>query len=481
MPVGPEYAAAPLHATLPDALYAPVRPARFPEHRLRYFNTEAARTVGLDALSEPEVLAHFAGFAPLPDNLPEPLALAYHGHQFQVYNPDLGDGRGFLFAQLRDSDSGRLLDLGTKGSGRTPWSRGGDGRLTLKGGVRELLASALLEARGVCTSRTFCIVETGESLVRNDEPSPARSCVLTRLSHSHIRIGTFQRLAFLDDHASLAALVDHVVEHLLPEAQRAQLPDRAVALVEAACTRVARVGAQWLAAGFVHGVLNSDNINITGESFDYGPWRFLPTLDPGFTAAYFDGGGLYAFGRQPDALLWNLTRLAECMLPLATRDRLERALEAFEPALHRHFVECVLTRLGVASRGADDETLAIELWRFLRESGLPFERVFHDWHGGPAALERALDGPLGREYRSAQFQPLRELFERFEPTSVAAHAQPALAREAPPTLLVDEVETLWSKIADGDDWSGLHQALDAIARYRDVVARHVANPHLLAY
>ncbi len=480
MPVGPDYAAAPVHTALPDSLYTPVRPAHFPEHRLRYFNAEAARTVGLDALSESEVLAHFGQFTPLPDNLSEPLALAYHGHQFQVYNPDLGDGRGFLYAQLRESHTGRLLDLGTKGSGRTPWSRGGDGRLTLKGGVRELLASTLLEARGVDTSRTFCVVETGETLMRNDEPSPARSCVLTRLSHSHIRIGTFQRLAFLDDRPALAALVDHVVEHLLPEAQGAHLPDRAVALVEAACTRVARVGAQWLAAGFVHGVLNSDNINITGESFDYGPWRFLPTLDPGFTAAYFDGGGLYAFGRQPDALLWNLTRLAECLLPLATRDRLEPALEAFEPALHRHFVERVLARLGVSSRGDDDEALAVALWRFLRESRLPFEQVFHDWHGGPAALDRAADGPLGHDYRSAQFQPFRTLLERFEPTSAAVQAQHALAREAPPTLLIDEVETLWTAIADRDDWTGLQQALDAIARYRHVVTGHDPDTHLLA-
>ncbi len=479
MPVGPEYAAAPVHATLPDSLYAPVLPARFPEHRLRYFNAEAASTVGLDTLSESEVQSHFAGFAPLPDNLPQPLALAYHGHQFQMYNPDLGDGRGFLYAQVRESHTGRLLDLGTKGSGRTPWSRGGDGRLTLKGGVRELLASALLDARGVDTSRTFCIVETGEALVRNDEPSPTRSCVLTRLSHSHVRIGTFQRVAFLDDRPALAALVDHVAEHLLPEAQRAHLPDRAVALVEAACTRVARVGAQWLAAGFVHGVLNSDNINITGESFDYGPWRFLPTLDPGFTAAYFDSGGLYAFGRQPDALLWNLTRLAECMLPLATRERLERALEAFEPALHHHFVERVLARLGVTGGGADDEALAVALWRCLRESRLPFERVFHDWHGGPAALERALDGPLGREYRSAQFQPLRDLFERFEPTSAAAQAQHALAHAAPPTLLIDDVESLWTSIAEGDDWTGLEQTLEAIERYRDIVTGHDTELHLL--
>src|SRR5271170_7670008 len=137
-------------------------------------------------------------FEPLPGNLEKPLALRYHGHQFDVYNPALGDGRGFLFAQLQD-DAGRLLDLGTKGSGQTPWSRGGDGRLTLKGGVREVLATEMLEALGVYTSKSFSLFETGEKLTRGDEPSPTRSSVLVRLGHSHIRIGTFQRLAALKD------------------------------------------------------------------------------------------------------------------------------------------------------------------------------------------------------------------------------------------------------------------------------------------
>jgi serine/tyrosine/threonine adenylyltransferase len=138
---------------------------------------------------------HFAAFAPLPGNLEEPLALRYHGHQFRVYNPHLGDGRGFLYAQLLDAQDGRLLDLGTKGSGQTPWSRDGDGRLTLKGGVREVLATETLEALGVYTSKSFSLFETGEKFFRTDEPSPTRSSVLVRLSHSHIRVGSFQRYA----------------------------------------------------------------------------------------------------------------------------------------------------------------------------------------------------------------------------------------------------------------------------------------------
>ncbi|MEO5866804.1 MAG: protein adenylyltransferase SelO family protein, partial [Sphingomonas sp.] len=179
---------------LGDVFYDRVAAADFPQTRLRFRNDRAAAQVGLEMLSDEEWIHHFGRFAPLPGNLTDPLALRYHGHQFRVYNPEIGDGRGFLFAQLRDT-SGRLMDLGTKGSGQTPWSRFGDGRLTLKGGIREILATEMLETLGVETSRSLSLIETGERLERGDEPSPTRSAVLVRLSHGHIRIGTFQRIA----------------------------------------------------------------------------------------------------------------------------------------------------------------------------------------------------------------------------------------------------------------------------------------------
>ena len=210
------YRARTTHADLGPDLFDPVTPARFPEHILRYRNHRAAATVGLDTLSDDQWVEHFGRFVPLPGSFPQPLALRYHGHQFQSYNPHLGDGRGFLFAQLEDLRNGRLMDLGTKGSGRTPWSRSGDGRLTLKGGVREVLATSMLEAMGVDTSKSLSLIETGEDLERGDEPSPTRSSVLVRLSHSHLRIGTFQRLGYLEDTKGLARLVDHSVQHYYP-------------------------------------------------------------------------------------------------------------------------------------------------------------------------------------------------------------------------------------------------------------------------
>src|SRR5476651_565382 len=185
MPVSSAYHPDPQFPALGEEFADPVAAADFPETILRFRNDRAAATVGLDTLTDAEWIAHFGRFEPLPGNIDPPLAQRYHGHQFRVYNPELGDGRGFTFAQMREVGTDRLLDLGTKGSGRTPWSRSGDGRLTLKGGVREVLATAMLEALGVNTSKSFSLIETGEALTRGDEPSPARSAVLVRLSHSH--------------------------------------------------------------------------------------------------------------------------------------------------------------------------------------------------------------------------------------------------------------------------------------------------------
>src|SRR5215210_8982582 len=251
---------------LGEAFYDPVEAAAFPQAILRFRNERWAPAVGLETLDESEWIRHFGRFEPLPDNLGGPLALRYHGHQFRVYNPDIGDGRGFLFAQLRDGH-GRLLDLGTKGSGQTPYSRFGDGRLTLKGGVREVLATEMLEALGVETSKSFSLIETGERLTRYDEPSPTRSSVLVRLSHSHIRIGSFQRFLYLDEPHNIRRLLDHTIQTYMPAVWRDGEPARAVAFLEEVCRRVARMGAQWMTAGFVHDVLNTDNINVTGESF----------------------------------------------------------------------------------------------------------------------------------------------------------------------------------------------------------------------
>ncbi|WP_019903495.1 protein adenylyltransferase SelO [Methylobacterium sp. 77] len=453
------------HTELGPDFYDVVAAADFPKTILRYRNRPWSARVGLDDLSDAEWVAHFGRFQPLAGSLPQPLALRYHGHQFRSYNPDLGDGRGFLFAQLHDLADGRLLDLATKGSGTTPWSRTADGRLTLKGGMREILATSMLEALGVDTSKTFSLIETGEELERGDEPSPTRSSVLVRLSHSHIRIGSFQRLLALDEPHNTEKLLDYAVRTYLPEAWREETGPRAVAFLEEVSRRVARTGAQWMAAGFVHGVLNTDNINITGESFDYGPWRFAPTSDPGFTAAYFDVHGLYSFGRQPEALFWNLSRLAECLMPLADRDALEGALKVFRPSLQDSFAEALLARLGLAkpANEADLHRFVAAFWGFLARSRAPFEQTFFDWYGGLASAERAAASPSASLYESEDFAAVRASLAALSPAVGVRLDHPYFARREPCTMLVDEVESLWDPIAGRDDWSALHAKLDAIA------------------
>ncbi len=468
MSVSPLYRASTSHSALGPDFFDIVAPAAFPQHILRYRNQRAAKSVGLETLTDEEWIAHFGRFTPLPDSFTQPLALRYHGHQFRTYNPELGDGRGFLFAQLRDIRDGRLLDLATKGSGQTPWSRTADGRLTLKGGVREVLATSMLQALGVDTSKSFSLIETGESLVRGDEPSPTRASVLVRLSHSHIRIGTFQRQAFLKETGNIEKLLDYTIRTYMPDLWRDDTSARAVAFLEEVCRRVARVGAQWMAAGFVHGVLNTDNINVTGESFDYGPWRFLPVLDPAFTAAYFDETGLYAYGRQPDALFWNLTRLAECLLPLAERSSLEQALGTFEPILRQEFTSALLKRLGVESKAPqNDAELARVVWIFLSETKAPFEQTFFDWFGGLASADRAAKSPSKDHYANPAFAPVRDMLQNFTPRAHVDLNHPFFSKPEACTMLIDEVEAIWKPIAESDDWSPFHAKLDTISQMEE--------------
>ncbi len=438
---------------LGEAFYDPVAAADFPRTILRFRNDRAAAQVGLDSLSDDEWIAHFGRFQPLPGTLQAPLALRYHGHQFRVYNPDIGDGRGFLFAQMRD-DGDRLMDLGTKGSGQTPYSRFGDGRLTLKGGVREILATEMLEALGVPTSRSFSLIETGEALERNDEPSPTRSAVLVRLSHSHIRIGMFQRLAYFRDGESLKALTAYVLRRLYDEEPG---DDAQARLLDLVVQRTARLAASYMAAGFVHGVLNSDNINVTGESFDYGPWRFNPTWDPAFTAAYFDHAGLYAFGRQPEAIHWDTMQLAVSLRPICEAGPLIAVLDTFGEQYQRAVSDAILWRLGLVARDPEsDRQLVQTIEPVLRGTAMPIDRFFFDAFGG------ALPDSYGEAWADA-----RRALAAYRPRADRTH--PYWSGE-PCAMLIDEVEAIWTAIAERDDWAPLHAKVAAIREMGEALA-----------
>lgn len=448
------YRADPAILDLGDSFYDAVEAARFPKAIPRFVNRRWADRIGL---GETDWEAHFARFKPLPDNLPQPLALRYHGHQFRTYNPDIGDGRGFLFAQLRD-DRDRLLDLGTKGSGTTPYSRRGDGRLTLKGGVREVLATEMLEALGVNTSKTFALFETGEELMRNDEPSPTRSAVLTRLSHGHIRIGSFQRLAYFEDADGIRALVRYVLDKLYGEPPPADDAELAAHLLDLACDRTATLAASYVASGFVHGVLNSDNINVTGESFDYGPWRFAPEWDENFTAAYFDEWGLYAFGRQPEAIHWDVAQLAGCLALIGEATVLSDLLAGWPQRFEAALVERLLWRLGVVRcTETDDRALVGAVLKALRSRKVGIDRFFFDWRGGRA--------PSGGAYDDDAFGPVRKALKgRQLPLT-----HPYWSDAEPCAMLIDEVEEIWSAIADRDDWQPFESKIEAIRRMGDAM------------
>ncbi|MEO6218054.1 MAG: protein adenylyltransferase SelO [Sphingomonas sp.] len=435
---------------LGEGFYDPVVAADFPETRLRFRNDRAAESIGLDGLSEAEWVTHFGRFVPLEGSLPEPLALRYHGHQFRVYNPEIGDGRGFLFAQMRD-DRDRLMDLGTKGSGQTPWSRFGDGRLTLKGGVREVLATEMLEALGVETSRSFSLIETGEALERGDEPSPTRSAVLVRLSHGHIRIGTFQRLAYERDEEGMRRLIAYVLRHYYGEEAG---EDGAVRLLQNVVARTAKLAASYMAAGFVHGVLNSDNINVTGESFDYGPWRFAPTWDPGFTAAYFDHAGLYAFGRQPEAIHWDAMQLAVALRAVVDAPPLIAVLETFGERYQPAVSDAILWRLGVRPLDAEiDRKLVQAIEGGLRAEEASIDRFFFDGFGGELP-----------ETYGAGFDETRAILAGYQPRAARDHVY---WQGEPCSMLIDEVEAIWSAIDQRDDWS---QFEAKIAKIREMSA-----------
>jgi uncharacterized protein YdiU (UPF0061 family) len=451
-----DYLPEPRILTLGPEFYDAVEPARFPECRPRFLNRRWAERVGLH-LRDDQWARHFCRFEPLPGNLTKPLALRYHGHQFRVYNPDIGDGRGFTFAQLR-YDRSPLLDLGTKGSGQTPYSRHADGRLTLKGGVREVLATEMLEALAVNTSKSFALFETGEALDRGDEPSPTRSSVLTRLSRGHIRVGTFQRLAFFGQVENIDLLVRYCLESLYCEQPAADANENALRLFDLVSEATGKLAASYLAAGFVHGVLNSDNINITGESFDYGPWRFAPFWDADFTAAYFDHYGLYSFARQPEAIHWDLAQLGSCLSLVAEADKLSEQLAGWPDRFEQALVGAMLGRLGVAS-GENDADLAAALIRALASRDQSIDRIFFDWRGGRDPGEEA--------YPREEFRDLARLLAGCE----RPQSHPYWSDPQPCSMHIDEVEGIWSAIADRDDWRPFEEKITAVRRMGEAMDR----------
>lgn len=450
----------PIILNLGEEFYDRIVPAHFPMAKLRFFNSEWLSKFDLGNRTAKDFLNfHLWLFEPWPQNLPGPLALRYHGHQFRTYNPHLGDGRGFLAAQF--SHEKKIYDLGTKGSGKTPYSRGGDGKLTLKGAMREALATELLESYGVNTSRTFCFFETGEDLERNDEPSPTRSAVLTRLSHGHIRFGTFQRLAYLDEIENLEKLTAYCLKYYYDLENFSDQPGSQ--LLTLVTQKTAELAAQVMLAGFVHGVLNTDNMNISGELFDYGPYRFLSKYDPSFTAAYFDQSGLYSYGRQPESFLWGLERLGLSLQKANPSMDLVEILSRFADLFNTSVRTNFFIRLNLRAQSTElDEKLLSLFFKFLDQENVLFEQTFFDLFGGIDNY-RLNHSPQKSDYQKSSFQELKEILSLYQIKDSAKMNHTYLKGEKPETLIIEEIESLWSTIAEGDDWTAFN---DKIARIR---------------
>jgi serine/tyrosine/threonine adenylyltransferase len=364
------------YARLPERFFARLSPTPVAAPRLVRLNSALARKLGLDptGLSSPEGVAILAGNA-VP-KLGEPLAMAYAGHQFGSFVPQLGDGRALLLGEVVGLDGVRR-DIQLKGSGPTPFSRNGDGRAALGPVLREYIISEAMDALGIPTTRSLAVVTTGQT-VRREMPLPG--AVLTRVASSHIRVGTFQFFAARGDVEAVLQLADYVIARHYPEA--AHTEKRYRVLLELVIARQAELIAKWLLVGFIHGVMNTDNMSIAGETIDYGPCAFIDTYDPEAVYSSIDSFGRYAYGNQPRIAQWNLARLAETLLPLLAENReaaVEMANEAlgeFASRFETAYASGLRRKLGLFQERQDDIALARDLLDRMARNGADFTLTF---------------------------------------------------------------------------------------------------------
>ncbi len=436
--------AGPLHllrgyARLPERFYARLAPQPVARPRLLALNGALAAELGIDAagLGEERLAALFSGNAPPASG--ESIAAAYAGHQFGYFVPQLGDGRAILLGDLRDRDGVRR-EVQLKGSGRTPFSRAGDGRAAMGPVLREYLVSEAMHALGIPTTRSLAAVATGETVLR-EEPLPG--AILTRVAASHVRVGTFEYFAARGDLDGLRELADYALERHYPGAARAPGPH--LALLDGVIERQAALVAHWMLVGFVHGVMNTDNMAVSGETIDFGPCAFLDAYDPQACFSAIDRHGRYAFANQPHAALWNLERFASAILGLLDAAP-ERALELaraslarFRPLFERHFQDGMRAKLGIGTERPGDAELVGEWLGLLHRHAVDFtvaHRRLAD--GGVRALfadpgefdrwERALRARVALEPRAPEARA--DAMRRVNPAIIPRNHQIERAIEA---------------------------------------------------
>ena len=364
------------YARLPEHFYSREQPLPVPAPALACANQELARQLQLDpeALARPEDLEVLAGNR-VPEGA-EPLAMAYAGHQFGNFVPSLGDGRALLLGELLDAD-GERRDIQLKGSGATAFSRGGDGRAGLPSMIREYLASEAMAGLGIPCQRALALVTTGET-VHRETPEPG--AVLTRVTRGLVRFGTFQYFHYRDDREALRTLTEYVIRRHYPE-----LVDEATplpVLLGAVAERTARLVADWMLVGFIHGVMNTDNMTLSGETIDFGPFGFMDEFHPATVFSLIDQGGRYAFNQQPDIAGWNLARFAETLLPLMEAEMndpvtvAQEQLRRFAPVFEARYEEGLLAKLGLTERREGDSQLIEELFAAMARQRVDYTLLF---------------------------------------------------------------------------------------------------------
>jgi serine/tyrosine/threonine adenylyltransferase len=459
-----------------EGFYVARRPAVVPAPSLLYLNEPLANELGLDisALGRDAIAAIFAGNA-LPDGA-QPLAQAYAGHQFGGFSPQLGDGRALLLGEVIDRH-GRRRDIAFKGSGRTPFARGGDGKAAVGPMLREVLIGEAMHALGIPTTRALAVTATGEPVYREQVLPGA---VLTRVAASHLRVGTFQFHAARGDIESVRKLAEYTIARHDPEL--AQSPQRFLALLQNVAERQASLIAQWMNVGFIHGVMNTDNMTISGETIDYGPCAFIEAYDPATVFSSIDDHGRYAFGNQPDIACWNLARLAETLLPLLSDNHDEAVAMAtdviarFPAQYRRHLLAGQRAKLGLRRGEPGDDlhdSALVDDWLRLLHAGqvdftLAWRRLADAAGGNEAPLRAQFADAHGLDAWLARWRA-RCASETGVAVPGAARERADAMRRVNPIVIArnHRVEEALAAASDRGDLAPFRRLLDALGRPYD--------------
>ena len=453
------------YARLGSQFFVRIDPAPVAAPALIQLNRSLAVELGLDpdALASPAGVAILAGNR-VPDGA-QPLAMAYAGHQFGNFVPQLGDGRAILLGEVVDRNDVRR-DIQLKGSGLTAFSRRGDGRAALGPVLREYLVSETMAAYGIPTTRALAAVATGEAVMRE---GPIPGAVLTRVAASHVRIGTFQFFAARQDTRSLRLLADYVIARHFPDAALSAHPYRS--LLDGVIARQASLIAQWLLVGFIHGVMNTDNMSVAGETIDFGPCAFLDQFDPEAVFSSIDAGGRYAYDNQSRIALWNLTRLAECLLPLLSDDpqqavdHANRALETYSPAFNAAYLDGMRRKLGLLRAHDGDLDLAGDLTAVLAANRadftLTFKRLTDAVTGDPSSVRQSFDDPAAFDAWAIRWRARLAQEDDEDPAR-----RQAVMRRANPVLIPrnHRIEAAIRAAVDRGDFAPFHHLRTALER-----------------